>query len=77
MTLMSNLVYKPTIPDDSKIKRSRNNLDLFSRSQLYTSQYNTDNSRGSNDELHVVVSDDTGDITGFDTDRWKQNKRRY
>ena len=31
-----------------------------------TSQYATDQSRGSNDELHVVVYDTTGDITGAD-----------
>ena len=34
---------------------------------LGTSQYTTDNSRGSGDGPHVVV-DGTGDITGFDTD---------
>ena len=28
----------------------------------------TDNGRGSGDELHVVVYDTTGDITGFDSD---------
>ena len=55
------------IPDDSKIKRRWKYADLFS-GPPGTSQYNTDNSRGSNDELHVVVADGTGDITGFDTD---------
>ena len=50
-----------------KLKDVGNMLDLFSRINC-TSQYNTDNSRGSNDELHVVVVDGTGDITGFDTD---------
>ena len=55
------------IPDNSKIKRRWKYADLFS-GPPGTSQYNTDNSRGSNDELHVVVADGTGDITGFDTD---------
>ena len=55
------------IPDDSKIKRRWKYADLFT-GPPGTSQYNTDNSRGSNDELHVVVADGTGDITGFDTD---------
>ena len=33
-----------------------------------TSQWATDNARGSGDELHVAVYDTTGDITGFDSD---------
>jgi hypothetical protein len=55
------------IPDDSKIKRRWKYADLFT-GPPGTSQYSTDNSRGSGDELHVVVADGTGDITGFDTD---------
>ena len=55
------------IPDDSKIKRRWKYADLFSGAPG-TSEYNTNNGRGSNDELHVVVADGTGDITGFDTD---------
>ena len=51
-----------------KLKEDGNMIDLFSRIPIITSQYNTDNSRGSGDELHVVVADGTGDITGFDTD---------
>jgi len=55
------------IPDNSKIKRRWKYADLFT-GPPGTSQYATDNSRGSGDELHVVVADGTGDITGFDTD---------
>ena len=55
------------IPDDSKIKRRWKYADLF-QGAPGTSDYNTNNSRGSNDELHVVVADATGDITGYDTD---------
>jgi len=33
-----------------------------------TSEWATQNNRGVNDELHVVVYDTTGDITGFDVD---------
>ena len=55
------------IPDDSKIKRRWKYADLFT-GPPGTSQYNTDNGRGSNYELHVVVADADGKITGFDTD---------
>ena len=55
------------IPDDSKIKRRWKYADQFS-GPPGTSQYNTNNSRGSGDELHVIVADGTGDITGYDTD---------
>ena len=51
------------IPDDSKIKRRWKYADLFS-GPPGTSQYNTDNGKGAGDELHVVVADGTGDITG-------------
>jgi len=56
-----------TIPDNSFIKRRWKYYDLFD-GPPGTSQWATDNARGSNDELHVVVADGTGDITGFDTD---------
>ena len=55
------------IPDDSKIKRRWKYADLFSGAPG-TSEYNTNNGRGSNDELHVVVADADGKVTGFDTD---------
>ena len=55
------------IPDNSKIKRRWKYADLFS-GPPGTSQYNTDNGKGAGDELHVVVADGTGEITGFDTD---------
>ena len=55
------------VADDSYIKRRWKYYDLFD-GPPGTSQWATDNSRGSNDELHVVVADGTGDITGFDTD---------
>ena len=55
------------IPDDSKIKRRWKYADLF-QGAPGTSDYNTNNSRGANDEMHVVVADSTGDITGYDTD---------
>jgi len=56
-----------TIPDNSYIKRRWKYYDLFD-SAPGTSQWSTDNGRGSNDEMHVVVYDTTGDITGFDVD---------
>ena len=55
------------IPNDSKIKRRWKYADQFSGAPG-TSDYNTNNSRGSNDELHVIVADATGDLTGYDTD---------
>ena len=55
------------IPDDSKIKRRWKYADLFS-GPPGTSDYNTNNGRGSNDELHIVVADADGKLTGFDTD---------
>ena len=55
------------IADDSFIKRRWKYYDLFD-GPPGTSQWATDNARGANDELHVVVADGTGDITGFDTD---------
>ena len=55
------------IPDNSKIKRRWKYADLFS-GPPGTSDYNTNNGRGSNDELHIVVADADGKLTGFDTD---------
>ena len=55
------------IADNSKIKRRWKYADLFS-GPPGTSDYNTDNGRGAGDELHVVVADADGKITGYDTD---------
>jgi len=55
------------IPDDSKIKRRWKYADLFTGAPG-TSDYNTNNGRGTGDELHVVVADADGKITGYDTD---------
>ena len=55
------------IADDSKIKRRWKYADLFSGAPG-TSDYNTNNGRGTGDELHVVVADADGKITGYDTD---------
>ncbi len=55
------------IPNDSKIKRRWKYADLFSGAPG-TSDYNTNNGRGTGDELHVVVADADGKITGYDTD---------
>ena len=55
------------IPNDSKIKRRWKYADQFSGAPG-TSEYNTNNGKGSGDELHVIVADGTGDITGYDTD---------
>ena len=51
------------IPDDSFIKRRWKFYDLFDGAPG-TTQWGTDNARGAGDELHVVVYDTTGDITG-------------
>ena len=59
--------FQTAIPDDSKIKRRWKYADLFS-GPPGTSDYNTNAGRGSGDELHVVVADATGAITGYDTD---------
>ena len=55
------------IPDNSFIRRRWRFYDLFDGAPG-TSQWSTDNGRGSGDELHVAVYDTTGDITGFDVD---------
>ena len=51
------------IPDNSYIKRRWKFYDLFDGAPG-TSQWSTDNGRGSGDEMHIVVYDTTGDITG-------------
>jgi len=51
------------IPDDSFIKRRWKFYDLFDGAPG-TTQWGTDNARGAGDELHIVVYDTTGDITG-------------
>jgi hypothetical protein len=51
------------IPDNSYIKRRWKFYDLFDGAPG-TTQWSTDNARGAGDELHVVVYDTTGDITG-------------
>ena len=58
---------KAAIPLNSYIRRRWAFYNLF-EGPPGTSQWNTDNSRGTNDELHIVVYDTTGDITGFDYD---------
>ena len=59
--------FQTAIPNDSKIKRRWKYADLFTGAPG-TSDYNTNAGRGSGDELHVVVADATGAITGYDTD---------
>ena len=54
------------IADNSKIKRRWKYYDLFETPG--TSDYNTNNGRGAGDELHVVVADADGKITGYDAD---------
>ena len=58
---------KAVIPDNSFIRRRWRFYDLFDAAPG-TSDWATANGRGSGDELHVVVYDTTGDITGFDVD---------
>ena len=53
------------IADNSYIRRRWAFYNLFDGAPG-TSQWATDNGRGSNDETHVVVYDTTGDITGYD-----------
>ena len=55
------------IPDNSYIRRRWRFSDLFNNAPG-TSDWSTANARGELDELHVVVYDKTGDITGFDVD---------
>jgi len=51
------------IPSDSFIRRRWAFYNLF-EGPPGTSQWATDNGRGTNDELHMVVYDTSGDITG-------------
>ncbi len=60
-------VVKAIIPDNTFIRRRWRFYDLFDGAPG-TSDWATDNGRGSGDELHVVVYDATGDITGYDND---------
>ena len=55
------------VADNSFITRKWRFHDLFATAPG-TSQWATDNGRGAGDELHVVVYDTTGDITGADND---------
>ena len=55
------------IPDNSYIKRRWRFADLFDRAPG-TSPYATENGKGTADEMHIVVYDTTGSITGFDVD---------
>lgn len=53
------------VADDSYITRRWRFSDLFDKAPG-NSAWAVENSRGTADELHVVVYDTTGDITGFD-----------
>ena len=53
-----------SLADNSFIRRRWKFFDLFSAAPG-TSQWSTDNERGTNDELHIVVYDSTGDLSGF------------
>ena len=55
------------IPDNSLIRRRWRFSDLFDGAPG-TSDWSIANGRGELDELHVVVYDKTGDITGYDVD---------
>ena len=54
------------IADNSYIKRRWKFYDLFDAAPGQ-SEWSTDNSRGIGDEMHIVVYDTTGDITGYDS----------
>ena len=56
-----------TISSGTNIRRRWRWYDLFDGAPG-TSAWSTQNGRGTADELHVVVYDTTGDITGFDAD---------
>ena len=55
------------IPDNSFIRRRWRFYDRFDGAPG-TSAWATQNGRGSGDEMHIVVFDETGDISGFDVD---------
>ena len=52
------------LADNSYIRRRWKFYDLFDGAPG-TSTWSTENIRGTGDEMHIVVSDTTGDITGF------------
>ena len=52
------------LADNSLIRRRWKYYDLFDGAPG-TSTWSTENVRGTGDEMHIVVSDTTGDITGF------------
>ncbi len=56
---------KVAIPDDSFVRRRWAFYDLFT-SAPGQSDWAKQNGRGTGDELHVVIYDATGDITGYD-----------
>ena len=55
------------IADNSYIRRKWKYHDLFANT-VGQSQWSKDNGRGIGDEMHIVVYDTTGDITGYDAD---------
>jgi hypothetical protein len=55
------------IADNSYIRRKWKYHDLFPNT-VGQSQWSKDNGRGIGDEMHIVVYDTTGDITGYDAD---------
>jgi len=55
------------IADNSYIRRKWKYHDLFANT-VGQSQWSKDNGRGIGDEMHIVVYDTTGDITGSDAD---------
>ena len=65
--------FQTAIPDNSLVLRRWKFYDLFT-SAPGTSAYATQNGRGTGDEMHVVVYDTTGDITGNDNDVAGQNQ---
>ena len=56
-----------TISSGTNIRRRWRFYDLFDAAPG-TSAWATENGRGTNDEMHIVVYDTTGDISGFDVD---------
>ena len=55
------------IADNSYIRRKWKYHDLFANT-VGQSQWSKENGRGIGDEMHIVVYDTTGDITGYDAD---------
>ena len=58
---------KAAIPVNSYVRRRWAFYNLFDGAPG-TSQWATDNARGTNDEMHIVLYDTTGDISGYDYD---------